>query len=165
MNFNNNLSHQDIRLQIMQQKDFNDLFEVAKDPQIWDQHDAKDRFTLDGFRKYFEEGIANPENCYLIFYKNELVGSTRYYEYDLKDSSIKIGYTFYAKKYWGTPLNRIVKKLMLDYAFKYVDKIYFDVWTENFRSQKALEKLGAKLYKIDHSRQRLIFLLNKEGWK
>ncbi|BCD91351.1 hypothetical protein fh0823_14900 [Francisella halioticida] len=60
----------------------------------------------------------------MIFYKEELVGSTRYYEYNLDGPSIKIGYTFYAKKYWGTSLNKKVKKLMLSYAFKYVENVF-----------------------------------------
>ncbi|MED7820217.1 MULTISPECIES: GNAT family N-acetyltransferase [unclassified Francisella] len=162
MDFNKPLIYEDISLQIMYQSDFNRLFEVAKDPEIWDQHNDKKRCEIEGFRKFFDTGINNPQNCYLIFYKDELVGSTRYYEYDLNGSSIKIGYTFYAKKYWQTGLNRIVKKIMLSYAFEFVDNVFFDVWIENFRSQKAVKKLGAVLYKEDNLAEKLIFKLNKK---
>lgn len=102
-----------------------------------------------------ESILNNPQNCYLIFYKNKLVGSTRYYEYNFKQSSIKIGYTFYAK--WDTELNRKVKKLMLDYAFEFVDDVFFDAWDKNFHSQKAVAKLGAKIYNRDVTRNKLIF--------
>lgn len=97
----------------------------------------------------------------MIFYKEELVGSTRYYEYNLDGPSIKIGYTFYAKKYWGTSLNKKVKKLMLSYAFKYVENVFFDVWIENFCSQKSVEKLGANLYKKNNIHGKLVFKLTK----
>ena len=31
---------------------------------------------------------------------------------------------------------------MMDYAFQYVNKIYFHIGADNIRSQKALEKIG-----------------------
>ncbi|AXA33328.1 GNAT family N-acetyltransferase [Francisella adeliensis] len=165
MNFNKSLSHEDVHLQIMTKGDFNRLFAVAKDPEIWDQHNDKERYKLNGFKEFFDSGINNLQNCYLIFYKDDLVGSTRYYEYDTKKSSLKIGFTFYAKEYWGTSLNRKVKKLMLDYAFRFIDNVLFDVWPENFRSQKAVQKLCAKLYKIDKNKEKYTFILSKEVWK
>ena len=36
---------------------------------------------------------------------------------------------------------------MLDYIFQFVDKVNFHVGKDNIRSQKAIEKLGAK--KVD----------------
>ena len=36
---------------------------------------------------------------------------------------------------------------MLDYAFRHIDKVYFDIGEENFRSRKATEKLGAVMHK------------------
>ncbi|MED7787899.1 GNAT family N-acetyltransferase [Francisella sp. 19X1-34] len=162
MNFHKPLSSGNLHLQVMHQNDFDELFNVARDPEIWEQHDDKLRYKREIFKKFFDSGINNPQNCYLIYYKDELVGSTRYYEYDSVVSSIKIGYTFYAKKYWGTELNKEVKKLMLSYAFNFVNIVFFDVWVKNFRSQKAVEKLGASLYKRDDQRERLVFKLTKE---
>ncbi|API87350.1 GNAT family N-acetyltransferase [Francisella uliginis] len=162
MDFNESLSYKNISLQILRRDDFDKLFEVASDPKIWDQHDDKLRYKREVFKKFFDSGISNPQNCYLIYYKGELVGSTRYYEYDSVASTIKIGYTFYAKKYWGTSLNKKVKNLMLSYAFNFVETVFFDVWIDNFRSQKAVEKLGASLYKKDSLRERFVFKLTKE---
>ncbi|QIW11113.1 GNAT family N-acetyltransferase [Francisella sp. LA112445] len=162
MDFSKLLSYENICLRVMQNDDFDKLFKVASDPKIWYQHDDRLRYKREVFKKFFDSGINNPQNCYLIYYKDELVGSTRYYEYDSVTLSIKIGYTFYAKKYWGTELNKNVKKLMLSYAFNFVETVFFDVWVENFRSQKAVEKLGASLYKKDSLRERLIFKLTKE---
>ncbi|MEY8765095.1 MULTISPECIES: GNAT family N-acetyltransferase [Francisella] len=165
MDFNKSLSSENIRLEIMTRGDFDRLYNIAKDPEIWAQHNDKSRSQVDGFKKYFDDGLKNPQNCYLIFHNKELVGSTRYYEYDCIKKSIKIGYTFYAKEYWGTELNKKVKKLMLDYAFESVENVLFDVWYKNIRSQKAVSKLGAKLCENDTSRERLVFILNKKDWE
>ncbi|MGQ4006061.1 GNAT family N-acetyltransferase [Francisellaceae bacterium CB300] len=165
MDFNKSLSYEDVRLQIMTQNDFDKLFAIAKDPKIWEQHNDPQRYKIEGFKKFFDSGIDNPQNCFLIFYKNELVGSTRYYEYSVAQSSVKIGYTFYATKCWGTDLNSKVKNLMLDYAFKFVDNVFFDVWNKNFRSQKAVEKLGAKFHAKSKCGEKYTFLLTKEVWE
>ncbi|GMN89996.1 GNAT family N-acetyltransferase [Francisella sciaenopsi] len=165
MDFNKSLSSENIKLQIMTSRDFDRLYNIAKDPEIWAQHNDKSRSQVDGFKKYFDDGLKNPQNCYLIFYNDKLVGSTRYYEYDYIKKSIKVGYTFYAKQCWGTELNKKVKKLMLDYAFNFIENVLFDVWYKNIRSQKAVTKLGAKLYENDTSRERVVFVLNKIDWE
>ena len=54
--------------------------------------------------------------------------------------AVKIGYTFISNKYWGTHMNYQIKKLMFDYIFQFLDKVYFDIWETNYRSQKSIEK-------------------------
>ncbi len=84
--------------------------------------------------------------CFTIVDKklDKFIGSTRFYSHDKKkDGSIRVGHTFLSNNYWGTSVNFQIKKLMLVYAFRYIDKVYFDIGEENFRSIKATEKLGA----------------------
>ena len=42
----------------------------------------------------------------------------------------------------------------LKYIFKFLDKVYFDIWKINYRSQKSIEKVMIKktllLFKLDH---------------
>ena len=71
-----------------------------------------------------------------------VVGSSRYYGYDSSGSEIEIGWTFLAKEYWGGSYNLEVKKLMLEHAFSFVDTVVFWVGETNWRSQKAMEKIG-----------------------
>ncbi|WP_315814834.1 GNAT family protein [Paraflavitalea speifideaquila] len=73
----------------------------------------------------------------------EIVGSTRYYEYNEAENSLAIGYTFYATRCWGTGFNPSIKQLMLDYMFQYVGKAIFHVGATNIRSQIAVGRLGA----------------------
>jgi RimJ/RimL family protein N-acetyltransferase len=40
-----------------------------------------------------------------------------------------------------------LKSLMVDHAFRFVDRVLFVVGEKNLRSQKALEKIGARFLK------------------
>jgi RimJ/RimL family protein N-acetyltransferase len=48
-----------------------------------------------------------------------------------------------ARKYWGGRYNHEMKQLMLTHAFKFVENVAFYVGEKNFRSQRAMEKIGA----------------------
>ncbi len=72
----------------------------------------------------------------------EIVGSSRYHAYDPAHSEIEIGWTFLVRKCWGGNANREIKALMLDHAFSFVDTVVFWVGQENWRSQRAMEKIG-----------------------
>lgn len=137
-----------VKLIPLQENDFEQLFSVASDPLVWEQHPNKDRYKRNVFERFFE-GAIESGGAFKIIEKNtgEIAGSTRFYNYNAADNSIFIGYTFYARKFWGTKMNPQVKKLMLDYIFQFVDKVNFHVGKDNLRSQKAMEKLGAK--KVD----------------
>jgi N-acetyltransferase len=60
---------------------------------------------------------------------------------------VEIGFTFLEREFWGGLYNRELKSLMLDHAFRFVDRVVFVVGENNLRSQKALEKIGAKFLK------------------
>ena len=103
---------------------------------------------------------------------DQAIGSTRFYDYNPDDSSILIGYTFYATAYWGKGINSSVKALMLDYVFSYVEKVFFHVGAENIRSQIAIERIGAvKLreeeiaYFGEKSKPNLVYELDRIIWK
>ena len=50
----------------------------------------------------------------------EVVGSTRYYEWNEEDNSIAIGYTFIARKFWGKGFNGAMKKLKVHHSSELV---------------------------------------------
>lgn len=148
MNVQATLENENVKLVPLNPNDFEELFSVASDQKIWEQHPNKDRYQREVFEKFFQ-GAIESKGAFKIMDKssNEVAGSTRFYDYNQDDNSIFIGYTFYATKFWGSKLNPQVKKLMLDYIFQFVDKVNFHVGKDNIRSQKAMEKLGAK--KVD----------------
>lgn len=138
------LENKMIRLQPLQEEDFEKLFRVASDPEIWEQHPNKNRFKREVFQTYFEGALASG-GAFLIYdnINNKVIGSTRFYDYDAAKKSVLIGYTFYAKTCWGKGFNYSTKNMMLHYAFQFVNLVIFHVGAENYRSQKAMEKLDA----------------------
>ncbi|MPS73780.1 MAG: N-acetyltransferase [Chryseobacterium sp.] len=148
MNIQLIIENENVKLIPLKASDLEKLFSVASDPKIWEQHPNKDRYKRDVFETFFR-GAMESRGAFKIIDKesNEIAGSTRFYDYNPEENSIFIGYTFYGRKFWGSKLNLQVKKLMLDHIFQYVDKVNFHVGKDNIRSQKAMEKLGAK--KVD----------------
>jgi RimJ/RimL family protein N-acetyltransferase len=146
-NFNfriDSLQNSLIRLQPLEKDDFTKLYCVAADPLIWEVHPSKDRYKEEVFSEYFEGAVASG-SAFLVYdqVSGELIGSSRYYELQPDNSSVAIGYTFLARKYWGGIYNKSLKSVMLDYAFRFIDTVVFHIGSTNYRSQKAIEKLGA----------------------
>lgn len=132
-----------IELRPLTPAEWQDLFAVASDPLIWEQHPESDRYKEDVFKIFFSEALESGGAFVIIDKKNEqIIGSTRFFGYDAEKSEIEIGWTFLARKYWGGRYNRELKQLMLDHAFKFVENVIFYVGENNIRSQRATEKVG-----------------------
>jgi RimJ/RimL family protein N-acetyltransferase len=58
-----------------------------------------------------------------------------------------VGWTFLEREFWGGAYNHELKQLMLDHAFRFVDRVLFVVGENNIRSQKAVAKIGASFLK------------------
>jgi RimJ/RimL family protein N-acetyltransferase len=129
----------------LKEEDFEALYLVASDPAIWEQHPNRDRWKKEVFQVYFE-GAIQSGGAFKIIDKatGKMAGCTRFYEYSEKESSILIGYTFYATGYWGRGFNLSVKGLMLDYIFTFVSLVNFHIGANNIRSQVAITRLGAR---------------------
>ncbi len=132
-----------LELRPLRQEDWEGLFAAASDPLIWQQHPASDRYKEEVFREFFRDALASG-GAFLVSDKrtHQIAGSSRYFGYDPAASEIEIGWTFLARSYWGGKYNAEMKRLMLEHAFRFVDRVIFAVGTENIRSQKAMEKIG-----------------------
>lgn len=144
INIQPTLENEIVKIAPLKETDFETLFAVASDPLIWAQHPNKNRYQREVFKNFFEGAIAS-KGAFLIFdqISGEAIGSSRYYDLDIEDNSILIGYTFISRAFWGKGYNKALKKLMLDYAFQFVEKVILHIGATNFRSQKSIEKLGA----------------------
>jgi len=133
-----------IELRPLMPEDWNDLFAVAADPLIWEQHPESDRYKEDVFKVFFKDALESGGAFVVIDTKSKrIIGSTRYHGYDPEKSEVEIGWTFLARKCWGGRYNREMKQLMLAHAFQFVENVVFYVGENNIRSQKATEKIGA----------------------
>jgi N-acetyltransferase len=133
-----------IELRKLRSDDWGELFAVASDPLIWEQHPESDRYKEDVFKIFFEDALRSGGAFIVIDTQTQqIIGSTRFHGYDPEKSEIEIGWTFLARKYWGGRYNAEMKQLMLRHAFKFVENVVFFVGENNLRSQKATEKIGA----------------------
>jgi N-acetyltransferase len=149
-----------LELRPLRPDDWDALFAVASDPLIWEQHLAPDRYTEPVFRQFFREALESG-GAFAVLDRatGKIIGSSRYFGYDSAAREIEIGWTFLARSYWGGRYNHELKRLMLDHAFQFVDRVLFFVGPNNLRSQKALEKMGAlrtsDRHKVDLEGKRL----------
>ncbi len=166
------LENELVKLIPLKEEHFETLYAVASDPLVWEQHPNRNRYEREVFRIFFEGAIAS-RGAYLVLDKStgETVGSSRYYELDEEKNSIAIGYTFAGRKYWGRGFNPAVKALMLAHAFQCVDTVVFHIGATNYRSQKAIEKLGAVktgefevAYYGEPVRPNFIYEIRKADW-
>ena len=133
-----------IELRPLASGDWHELFAVASDPLIWEQHPESDRYKEEVFKIFFEDALRSGGAFIVIDTQTQqIIGSTRFHGYDPEKSEIEIGWTFLARKYWGGRYNREMKQLMLAHAFEFVENVVFFVGENNIRSQKATEKIGA----------------------
>src|SRR5688572_23554657 len=81
--------------------DFDELYAVAADPTIWEQHPENQRYKQDVFKIFFEEGILSKGGLVIIDLKShKIIGSSRFYDFDSEAKEITIGCTFLKREYW-----------------------------------------------------------------
>ena len=135
-----------IEVRPLRPEDWESLFTVASDPLIWEQHPASDRYQEKVFREFFREALESGGALIVIDRATQkIIGSSRYFGFEPGRSEVEIGWTFLARTHWGGKYNGELKRLMLEYAFRFVDNVIFKIGPTNFRSRKAVEKIGGVL--------------------
>ena len=133
--------------------DWDEMYAAAADPEVWALHPARQRYKAEVFRDFFDGAIASRSAfAFVDRQAGTVVGSSRYYGHDPGAREIEIGWTFLARPYWGGSYNAEVKRLMLEHAFGFVDTVVFWVGETNWRSQRAMEKIGGVRRAGLHSR-------------
>jgi RimJ/RimL family protein N-acetyltransferase len=102
------------------------------------------------FNKYFDEALsfaAKGDQAFVIVgaADDRVIGMTRAYDLDRQVKKITIGHTWYLPEVWGQAHNKECKLLLLTYLFDTLglERVDFKVASQNIRSQKAVEKIGA----------------------
>jgi RimJ/RimL family protein N-acetyltransferase len=162
-----------VKLIPLQEKDSEVLYNVASDPLIWEQHPNKDRYKREVFLNFFKGAIESGGAFLILKASNsEVIGSSRFYDFNGEKSCVTIGYTFFARQAWGSTYNKAAKTLMLDHAFRFVDEVFFHIGAVNIRSQKAIIKLGAvkieekeMAYYGEKSNLNFVYSIKKQDWE
>src|SRR5574341_177998 len=163
-----------LSLRPLRPEDWDALYAVASDPLIWEQHPARDRYEEEVFRQFFREALASGGAFVVLDARkpdagrDTIIGSSRYFGYNVERSEIEIGWTFLARAYWGGRYNREMKQLMLRHAFQFVERVVFLVGPRNLRSQRAMEKIGgvrAGTRRDSTGRESVVFEITRAAWR
>jgi RimJ/RimL family protein N-acetyltransferase len=150
-------------------EDFEPLYGIASDPELWAQHPQRDRWQRPIFEQLFHDGLTSRGMLVAVDRANgSLVGSSRFYDLNESEQALTVGYTFVARSAWGTGVNSEMKQLMLDYAFGWAETVCFYVGIDNLRSRKAVEKLGARYLRSEQRHWAVlhaIYTLSREDWQ
>jgi RimJ/RimL family protein N-acetyltransferase len=156
----------------LKESDFESLYTAASDPLIWEQHPNKNRYQRQAFENYFK-GAIESGGAFLVknAQTNEIIGSSRYSDYDSETGTVSIGYTFFIRSYWGKGHNYALKKLMLDHIFQFVNTVAFYIGAVNKRSQISIERFGAvktgeaeMAYYGEAAKLDYVYTITKEQW-
>ena len=89
MKFDVVLENEILRLLPLKLIHFEELYTIASDKEIWEQHPQNDRWKREVFEIYFNSAIES-NSAFLIVAQsnNQIIGCTRYYEFDEIEKSI-----------------------------------------------------------------------------
>jgi RimJ/RimL family protein N-acetyltransferase len=128
--------------------DWDALFAVASDRDLWAVHPSHDRWQEPVFRAFFDDALAKGGALAIVDKASgAVIGSSRFQFCDREEEqgALEIGWSFLARAFWGKGYNAEFKRLMLEHAFRHVDRVIFRVGADNVISRKAMGKIGGRL--------------------
>ena len=127
--------------------DWQTLYGIAADRELWAGHPSHDRWQEAVFRAFFDEALESGGALAILDTASGVViGSSRFGEPEAKGpDEIEIGWSFLARAYWGTGYNAEFKRLMLRHALAHFPRVTFQVGGNNAISRKAMANIGGRL--------------------
>ena len=127
--------------------DWEALYAVASDPEIWAMHPAHDRWREEVFRAFFDDALAKGGALAVIDKASgAMIGSSRFQNLRPENGGeVEIGWTFLARSQWGNGANTEMKRLMVGHALRFVERVVFCIGEDNIISRKAVAKIGGIL--------------------
>lgn len=127
------------------------LIEATKDGELWNLRITSTPHFLE-VRNYIEKALTQKDQgtryAFTVIEENtgKILGTTSYHDILLNVKRFEIGYTWYAKSVQRTHVNTTCKLLLLEHAFERLQANTVGFRTDQFndKSQKAIERLGAK---------------------
>jgi N-acetyltransferase len=140
------LSAPGVELRPLRAEDWEGLFAVAADPDIWALHPAHDRWREPVFRRFFDDALKSGGALVALDPgSREIIGSSRFDFGRVDPGEVEIGWTFLDRRYWGGATNAAMKRLMIGHALESFERVIFLVGDTNLRSRRAMEKIGGVL--------------------
>jgi len=150
--FENKYTLQDNRVILtpLELSDFDNLVLYAiNEPDLW-KYSLVHAIGESGLNNYLNLAIQArneyKEYPFIVFDKltNSFAGSTRFYDIQIANKCLLLGFTWYGKQFQGTGLNKHCKKLLLEFAFEKmgIERVEFRADNDNKRSIFAMKKIG-----------------------
>ena len=145
------LEHGGIRLEPLSDEHQEGLAAAAADGRLWELWYSAVP-PPDGVGAYVADALRGQREGRMLPWavrdlpSGAIIGSTRYHDIAPALGRVEIGYTFYAQSRHRTHVNTTCKLLLLGHAFDTLGCGVVGLRTDgfNFRSQRAIEALGAK---------------------
>ncbi|MGI4750563.1 MAG: GNAT family N-acetyltransferase [Janthinobacterium lividum] len=107
----------------------------------------------ENLKRYIESALIarkeKREYAFIVFDKKQqkYAGCTRFYDIQLQNKTLQLGYTWYGKDFQGTGLNKHCKFLLLDFAFEKMEmeRVEFRADNNNKRSIAAMQSIGCTI--------------------
>ena len=138
-----------IQLEPIANRHRDEMREAADYDHIWTYMPQKAIGNL--FDPWFDDCLdkmtSGTQISYAVRRKSDqrLVGATAYYDMQLENKRLALGYSWYTPTVWGSTVNPEAKLLMLMQAFEdwLINRIEMGTDSRNKRSYQAIKKLGA----------------------
>jgi len=139
-----------VLLRPLETNDCNNLLVFSlNEPELW-KYSLVKVAGEENLRNYINTALAarseGKEYPFIVFDKRtqEFAGSTRFYDIQLSQKTLQLGYTWYGKKFHGTGLNKHCKYLLLQFAFEELgmERVEFRADNTNQRSIAAMKSIG-----------------------
>ena len=122
---------------------------VKEEPSLW-KYALTPITTEQAFEQYIRTAVESRHlktaYPFIVFDKlqNKYVGSTRFYDIQLNNKTLQLGYTWYGKAFRGTGLNKHCKLLLLQFVFEQMgmERVEFRADHQNERSIAAMKSIG-----------------------
>ncbi|WP_339889572.1 GNAT family protein [uncultured Flavobacterium sp.] len=154
MNFDFNtkytLENESVLLRPLELSDIENLLHFSiNEPELWD-YSLLPASNENELKNYIEVALEKRKKQidypFIVFDKktNSYAGSTRFYDIQLTNKSLQLGFTWYGKEYQGTGLNKNCKFLLLEFAFEKmnIERVEFRADYANKKSIAAMKSIG-----------------------
>ena len=144
------LEDERVLLRPLYKDDYKNLVPFAlQQPQLW-KYSLKSAAGADGMKEYIGDAMKareeGKEYAFVVWDKmaNQHAGSTRFYDINLFNQTVQLGYTWYGEEFQQTGLNRHCKYLLLSFAFEEINmkRVEFRADANNERSINAMKAIG-----------------------
>ena len=145
------LERHGVRLEPLSLEHEKGLIEAARDGKLWELF-----YTSvpepEKVGAYIDTALQGQKDGHMLPWavielkSGAVIGATRYHDIIPAADRVEIGYTWYAARFQRSHVNTTCKLLLFEFAFEKVGCKVVGLRTDNFnfRSQRAIEALGAK---------------------